>query len=264
MKPGLKIGIVGKGGVGKTTVSSLLARTFANQGKRVVAVDTDSNPNLAMSLGLDLAATEAIPTLPRSMVVGNRGDYSVDEVFSTYGVQTPAGVTVLSALRVTEAGAGCTCGGHSSVRSLLGEALEASADVTIVDMEAGIEHLSRSGGTLAHVDILVIVMDPSRKSVVTAARTIALANELGIARHIAIGNKAVLPGDAEFFETQCAELGVPLIGVIPIDNAVTVADRAGRRVDQASAPELWAQIQRLAELIDDHVPDRVAGGVRPD
>ena len=254
MKAGLKIGVVGKGGVGKTTVSSLLARTYAGLGYRVVAVDTDSNPNLAMSLGLDLAATEAIPVLPRSLVVGRRGDYGIDELFDSFGVTTPSGVTVLSALRVTEAGAGCTCGGHSTVRSLLGEALEARADVTIVDMEAGIEHLSRSGGTLAHADILVIVMDPSRKSVVTAARTIALAEELGIARCVAIGNKANLPGDAVFFEQQCAELGVPLVGVIPMEAAVTSADRVGERVDEFNAPLLWEQINRLVTTIDDRVP----------
>ncbi len=254
MKSGLKIGVVGKGGVGKTTVSSLLARAYVAHGHRVIAVDTDSNPNLAMSLGLDLAATEAIPVLPRSLVVGRRGDYSVDELFDRFGVATPSGVTVLSALRVTEAGAGCTCGGHSTVRSLLGEALEERADVTIVDMEAGIEHLSRSGGTLAHADILVIVMDPSRKSVVTAARTIALAGELGIARCVAIGNKANLPGDAEFFEQQCVELGVPLVGVIPMEEAVTTADRAGERVVEANAPLLWEQINRLVAIIDDRVP----------
>ena len=54
MKAGLKIGMVGKGGVGKTTLSALLARIFVGRGLRVVAVDTDSNPNLGLSLGLDL------------------------------------------------------------------------------------------------------------------------------------------------------------------------------------------------------------------
>ena len=253
MKPGLKIGIVGKGGVGKTTISSLLARTFAARGLRVIAVDTDSNPNLGMSLGLDLAATEAIPVLPRSLVVGRHGDCGLDELLTRYGVATPSGVTVLSALRVDEAGAGCTCGGHATVRSLLGEALEEQADVTIIDMEAGIEHLSRSGGTLAHADILVIVMDPSRKSVVTAARTVALANELGIARCVAIGNKAQM-GDTVFFEAQCDELGVPLVGVIPADSAIVDADRVGRRVPDAEAQAVWLQLDHLADLIIERVP----------
>ena len=253
MKPGLKIGVVGKGGVGKTTISSLLARSFVGRGLRVVAVDTDSNPNLAMSLGLDLAATEAIPVLPRSLVVGRRGDCGVDELLDTYGVATPCGVTVLSALRVNEAGAGCTCGGHATVRSLLGEALEERADVTIVDMEAGIEHLSRSGGTLAHADILVIVMDPSRKSIVTAARTIALADQLGIARCVAIGNKAQL-GDYVFFETHCADFGVPLVAVVPVDSGIVDADRVGRQVREGEASAVWLQMERLADLIVERVP----------
>lgn len=253
MRSGLKIGVVGKGGVGKTTVSSLLARTYAARGARVVAVDTDSNPNLGLSLGLDLAAVEAAPVLPRSIVVGQRGDCALDELLATYGVATPAGVTVISALRVTEAGAGCTCGGHRTVRSMLGEALDEFVDVTIVDMEAGIEHLSRSGGTLAHADILVIVMDPSHKSVVTAARTVALAAELGITRCVAVGNKALLPADADFFEQECHTLGVPLVAVLPLDAEVVAADRAGRRVDQGGAASLFAEVARLAELIDGQV-----------
>ena len=219
----------------------------------MVAVDTDSNPNLGMSLGLDLTATEAIPVLPRSLVVGRHGDCGVDELLSTYGVATPSGVTVLSALRVDEAGAGCTCGGHATVRSLLGEALHDQADVTIIDMEAGIEHLSRSGGTLAHADILVIVMDPSRKSIVTAARTVTLADELGIARCVAIGNKAQ-PGDETFFEEQCRDLNVPLVGVVPADSGVVDADRVGRQVRGGDAPEVWVQMGRLADLIVERVP----------
>ena len=57
----MKVGIVGKGGVGKTTTSSLIARALAERGKRVVAIDTDSNPNLGMSLGLSFEEIEAIP-----------------------------------------------------------------------------------------------------------------------------------------------------------------------------------------------------------
>ena len=185
----MKIGVVGKGGVGKTTVSALLGRSLAARGRRVLAVDTDSNPNLGLSLGLDAVQTEALPTVPRSIVVGTRGDLTVGELMADYAAETPSGVTVMSALRVTEAAAGCTCGGHATVRSLLGEALETETDDTIVDMEAGIEHLSRSGGTLAHADVLVLVMEPSLKAVITARRTIALARELGIGAWLGVGNK---------------------------------------------------------------------------
>lgn len=226
----MKIGIVGKGGVGKTTLSALLARAYVRRGVRVVAIDTDSNPNLGVSLGLTLPETEAVPLLPRSMMVGPGGDLTADELISEYGRATPVGATLLSAIKVAEAGAGCTCAGHATVRSLLGEALEEHAEVTLVDMEAGLEHLSRSGGTLAYADVLLVVMEPTRKSVITAARTLALAEELGIGRVYGVGSKARGADDADFFAAATAEHGVELAGVVPHDDAVAQADRDGDSV----------------------------------
>jgi len=113
------------------------------------------------------------------------------------------------------------------VRSILGAAIEEEADVTLVDMEAGLEHLSRSGGTLAYADVLLVIMEPSRKSILTAGRTIVLAAELGIPRVYGVGNKAELPDDVEFFETVSAEYHVPLAGIVPTDPDVVEADRSG-------------------------------------
>ncbi|MPY79280.1 MAG: AAA family ATPase [Actinophytocola sp.] len=225
----MKLGVVGKGGVGKTTVSALLARAFAARGRRVLAIDTDSNPNLGVSLGLDQQRTDAAPVLPRSLIVGAAGSATAADVVRDYGVATPSGVTLMSAIKVTDAGGGCTCAGHASVRSLLGEVMAEQAEVTLVDMEAGLEHLSRSGGTLAYADVLLVVMEPSRKSVITAARTKALAAELGIPRVFGVGNKA-RGADEEFFTALCGEFDVSLLGVLPYDDAVPAADRAGTAI----------------------------------
>ncbi len=227
----MKLGIVGKGGVGKTTVSALLARAYADRGDRVVAIDTDSNPNLGVSLGLSMAEMEAVPVLPRSVLVGSKGAASAVALIEDYGRPTPAGATLLSAIRVSAAGAGCTCGGHATVRSLLGDALTDSADVTLVDMEAGLEHLSRSGGTLAHADVLLAVVEPTRKSMITAGRTVALAAELGLDRVFGLGNKVRSAADEDFLASMTAEYGVPLAGVIPYDAELAEADRTGRPVD---------------------------------
>lgn len=225
--PALKLGIVGKGGVGKTTVSGLLARAYADAGRRVVAIDTDSNPNFGLSLGLSLAQTEAVPILPRTVLVGSGGGtWAAADLVAEYGRPTPAGVTLLSAIRVAEAGAGCTCSGHATVRSLLAEALD-DVDVTLVDMEAGLEHLSRSGGTLAHADALVVVCEPTRKSVLTAVRTAALAAELGIPHVLAVGNKARTAEDEEFFQSAFAAETFELAGVVPYDSRVAEDDRTG-------------------------------------
>lgn len=102
----MKLGIVGKGGVGKTTTSSLIAGGYARRGSRVLAIDTDSNPNLGMSLGLTLAETEAIPVLPRALAMGDGSGRSTAELLAEYGRSTPSGVTLLSAMRVDQAGAG--------------------------------------------------------------------------------------------------------------------------------------------------------------
>lgn len=250
----MKIGVVGKGGAGKTTVASLLARTLAERGRRVLAVDTDSNPNLGLSLGLDPAATEAVPVVPRSAVVGPRGDLTVAELMADYAVATPVGVALMSALRVTEAAAGCTCGGHATVRSLLGQALDREADDTVIDMEAGIEHLSRSGGTLAHADVLVLVMEPSRKAVITARRTIDLAAELGIGAWIGLGNKADGPGQLEALEDLCRQHDVPLDAVVPASGDLVAADRLGLLLERTSAPDVWQAVEHLADRL---LPDRL-------
>jgi len=247
----VKLGIVGKGGVGKTTISALLADAYAATGRRVVAIDTDSNPNLGFSLGLTAEETEAVPPLPRSVIVGARGDLTVDDVLDDYGCTTPAGVTLLSAIKVTQAGGGCTCGGHATVRSLLSETLEGRADVTLIDMEAGLEHLSRSGGTLAHADILLVIMEPSRKAVLTAARTVALAADLGIPAVLGLGNKADHPDDAELFRDLCAEHEVRLAGVIPFDPDIATATRAGLRLGADQAAPVRAELNRVAALLDD-------------
>jgi CO dehydrogenase maturation factor len=246
----VKLGVVGKGGVGKTTVAGLLARAFEERGRRVIAIDTDSNPNLGMSLGLSLAETDAVRVLPRGAIVGTGGDLTTDELLDRYGATTPSGVTLLSAIRVAEAGAGCTCSGHATVRTLLGEAMEAHADVTLVDMEAGLEHLSRSGGTLAYADVLLVVMEPSRKSVVTAARTQALAEELGIPRVLGLGNKARDDEDAAFLERACAAEGIELAGVLPYAAEVAEADRGGvsTGVPAALREPLAAVLDRLGVI----------------
>lgn len=102
----MKVGVVGKGGVGKTTVAALLAQTYASRGERVLAIDTDSSPNLGPSLGLSLEEADAMPALPRSVLVGSGGDLSVADVLERYSRPTPSGVKLLSALRVAEAGGG--------------------------------------------------------------------------------------------------------------------------------------------------------------
>jgi CO dehydrogenase maturation factor len=136
------------------------------------------------------------------------------------------------------------------VRSILGAAIEEEADVTLVDMEAGLEHLSRSGGTLAYADVLLVVMEPSRKSILTAGRTIVLAEELGITRVYGVGNKARLPDDAEFFTTVAAEYNVPLAGIVPEDPDVVEADRSGTPLPPGRGEPVRRAVAEVVDFVD--------------
>jgi CO dehydrogenase maturation factor len=136
------------------------------------------------------------------------------------------------------------------VRGILSTIIEEEADVTLVDMEAGLEHLSRSGGTLAYANLLLVVMEPTRKSVVTAARTMTLAEELGIPQTYGLGNKARLPEDAEFFRALCEEYRVPLVGVIPYDTGVLEADRSGSSLGAGRGEAVRAEISRVIGVLD--------------
>jgi CO dehydrogenase maturation factor len=136
------------------------------------------------------------------------------------------------------------------VRSLLGQALQSEADDTIIDMEAGIEHLSRAGGTLANADVLILMMEPSRKAVITAQRTIGLAKELGIMRWIGVGNKIDTDEARQAIEELCADHEVPLDVTIPSSPNLIAADRRGEPLDRSLASDVWEAVESMADSLD--------------
>src|SRR5919204_3395913 len=117
------------------------------------------------------------------------------------------------------------CAAHATVRGLVREVTEQS-DTVIIDMEAGLEHLSR--GTPRYVDTLLVVAEPYFKSMETAARCKPLAEDLGIPRIMAVANKVRGPQDAEAMRQFFARVELPLVSVIPADEMIVEADRLGR------------------------------------
>lgn len=121
----------------------------------------------------------------------------------------------------------------------------------VADMEAGLEHLSWAGGTLRYVDLLLVVVQPTAKVMMTADRTHKLALELGIPRIAFIGNRATGPADVERMEAFAAERGCELLIAVPEDGAVPAADRASKCVlDTAPDSEAVRAIGRLAERLE--------------
>ena len=121
-----------------------------------------------------------------------------------------------------------------------------TARTTIVDLEAGLEHLSR--GTARHVDTLLIVGEPYFKSLETASRSFALARDLGIRRIGMVANTVRTPRDAAAVREFADRHGLVVEGVVPFDAAVQAADEHGAAlIDYRPAAPSVAAIRRLAD-----------------
>lgn len=236
----MKLAVAGKGGVGKTFVSATLARLLAREGYNVLAVDADSNVNLASSLGIERGLAEKIIPLSdndalveeRTGVAPGRSYGSifrmtptVDDIVDKFGVTGPDGVKVLVMGTVKAADRGCMCPANALLRVLLQHLLIQRRDIIILDMEAGIEHLGR--GTARRVDAMLVVAEPSMKSVETMHRILSLAKEIEVREVLGVGNKIGGAEEAHFIEARMKELGIPVAAKIPYDPAVAEADLLG-------------------------------------
>ena len=99
----MKVAVSGKGGTGKTTIAATLARCFARRGRQVLAFDGDSNPNLAMSLGLEDRVIEAMRPMPARALTGTR---TAADLLQEYAIAAPDGVRLVLAARIDQAGGG--------------------------------------------------------------------------------------------------------------------------------------------------------------
>ena len=225
----LRVALAGKGGAGKTTISSTLARVLARRGKRVLVVDGDSNPNVAVALGIDREAAAALDTLPVTLnnrkLNGTGLVMSVPEVVRQHGIEGPDGVEVVQMCMPAHADEGCMCSAHATVSGLLADSLHEDELVTILDLEASPEHLSR--GTTRHVDALLLVTEPYYRSLETSRRMAALAAELPIPYLGVVANKVRSSDDTAAIVEFCERHDLPLAGEIPWSDAVTMADKMG-------------------------------------
>jgi CO dehydrogenase maturation factor len=106
----MRLAIAGKGGSGKTSISGTLARLMARSGRRVLAIDGDSNPNLAMTLGIPAERMDALPTLSRDLLRRTNGGVeltaSLEEICATHSVVGPDRVRLLVMAHPRHAGTG--------------------------------------------------------------------------------------------------------------------------------------------------------------
>ena len=220
----MKIAVTGKGGAGKTTISGALIRRLAELGHTVVAVDADPNPNLGISLGLPAESVEEMKPILNALLASghthNDPTPEPDELLARYGVEAPGGVVLIATGKIERPTNACLCcGSHNTTRQFFGS-LPADDRVVVADLEAGLNDLmwAKPGPD----DTVLVIAEPSAKSVEVARRACRLAESMGVQNIIGVANRA----GADDLSRLTEVLGVEVVSVAD-DPAVEKADHLG-------------------------------------
>jgi CO dehydrogenase maturation factor len=254
----MKIAITGKGGVGKTTISALLAQVYADQGRQILAVDADPSPCLAGALGFPedlknqlkpIAEMDELIEQRTGAKPGTVGGFftlnpKVDDLPERFSI-VHRGVRLLEMGAVDMGGSGCICPESAMLKTLFTHLLFRKDDIIIFDMYAGVEHLGRA--TVDFVDAMLVVVEPTKRSIGTATQIKKLANDIGLERIYLIGNKVRNEDEEKFLQIESP--GLPILGLFKANLAVQEADRLGVAVYDY-VEELRLEAFALAEKIN--------------
>ncbi|MBI5098672.1 MAG: AAA family ATPase [Nitrospirae bacterium] len=243
----MKIAITGKGGVGKTTLSALLSHLYSREGKKVIAVDADPDANLASALGILKNEIEKIkPIAEMGELIEERtgakpgtsgGIFKinprVDDIPEGFGYKLN-NVILLVMGKSKFAASGCYCPEHALLRRLLKHLIVERDEIVIVDMEAGIEHLTR--GTAEGVDAFIVVVEPGQRSIQTAIAVKSLAKDLGVKRVFVVANKVRKEQDVQFIKNSIED--IEFLGQMNFNEDIMESDIKGLPAYEASEQTL--------------------------
>ncbi|MFP4071999.1 MAG: ArsA-related P-loop ATPase [Desulfovibrionales bacterium] len=210
----MKLAVAGKGGVGKTSLTAWLGDYLARQGDDVWLVDADTALSLGAALGI---APDRIPRplieeeeLIQERVGAGMINLSPDVSDLPERLCVNAGPMHLLVMgSIAGAGGGCACSQNTLLKALLAHLVLDRGQTMIVDLEAGVEHLGR--GTVSGVDGLVVVSEPSLRSLNTAAQIGTFAAGLGLTNQVLVLNRA-----PQGIELPALQGLPPLAGAIPV------------------------------------------------
>ncbi|MCF7890087.1 AAA family ATPase [Candidatus Bipolaricaulota bacterium] len=243
----MKVAVVGKGGVGKSTISALLSAYGVEQGREVIAIDADPDMNLSSCLGV---RDQVTPLIKLEDLIAERAggggmvklNPRVSDIPDKF-YEKVNGVKLMVFGTVWSGGGGCTCPENAFLRQILNHLILDRDEVVVVDMEAGIEHLGR--GTGEGVDALVAVVEPDRRSIETKLRIEELAEDIGVDNVYTVCNKVRGEADREFLLDAIEEK--PL-GFIPYSEEIRKSSRNGEKVPlnkgqiRESMKEVWSDL----------------------
>jgi len=258
----MKLAITGKGGVGKTTLASLLCRLYAEEGNTVLAIDADPDANLASALGISPEEVAKITPISEMADLieertgarpGGMGGFfklnpRVDDIPDRFSISKD-GIKLLVMGGVKKGGAGCICPESVLLKSLVSHLLLRRSEVVIMDMYAGVEHLGR--GTAESVDAFIIVVEPGRRSLQTAEAIRSLAADLGVQKCYVVGCKVTGEDDRRFIIENMP--GFEVLGFLSYSIKIIEADLQGKSVydTDPQAVEEAREIKRRLEEIQD-------------
>lgn len=244
------IAVSGKGGTGKTTFAGMIVRYLLEKGKGpVLAVDADANMNLNEVLGIDVKTTigemrEAMKEdVPAGMTKDVWFEYKVQEAL------TEAKGFDLLAMGRPE-GAGCYCAANTLARKYI-DVLSGNYPYIVIDNEAGMEHFSRL--TTQDVDLLFILSDASRRSIMTAGRIRDLIKELksNIVKEVLVLNRMTGSLENEISE-EIRKHNLDLAGMIPASEEIASYDRSG--IPTLELPLSAPSVQAAWRIFDQTIP----------
>jgi CO dehydrogenase maturation factor len=254
----MKLAITGKGGVGKTTVSSILVWIYANEGREVIAIDANPDANLAIALGFSAEEIQHITPIAelkdfieertgaKSASYGTffKANPRVDDIPDRFAVQKN-GIRLLVMGTVKKGGGGCLCPEGAIIRSLLSNLVLGRSEVVIMDMDAGVENLGR--GTAKGVDAFVIIVEPGQRSFQTARAIDNLSRDMGVNKCYIVGSKCHSDKDKKFIIKSLPEF--EMLGFVNFHNEIAEADRLGENVFEM-APQAVSEIIQIKNRLE--------------
>ncbi len=242
----MKIAIVGKGGVGKTFIASQLIKLFSKDNFKVIGVDCDNNPTLSLNFGIEYIK----PLSERADIIEERtgakpGSYGsifkinpkVDDLIDILGKKVNDNITLMVMGTIEKSGQGCICPASVLLRRLLRHLILKRNEVVILDMEAGLEHFGRK--VLENIDLLIIVVEPTKKSILTGKRLKKLAEDLNIKNIKVIINKSH-SNIKEIVEKEIGEV----IGIIPYKEEIFKSEFSGENIEIPEIKEIYNNIKK--------------------
>ena len=276
---GLKIAIGGKGGVGKTTVCAVWAQLFAEKGFDVLAIDADSNANLALAFGI-APDQGPEPLIKMKQLIAERtgttrdapGAYfklnpKVSDLPQEYWLEVNAiagqtqNGTVSNRLKllalgaITQAGAGCACPEGAFLKAILTHSILQRQEVVLVDLAAGVEFMGRA--SVQGIDALVVVVEPGARSIETAINIARMAKDMGIKHVAAIANKITKTTQIEAIGSKLTDMTI--LANIEYSAVVQEADMRSKAVFEADTKlveQLRNAMEQLMNIVFSKVKDQ--------